>query len=440
MALNVVFAGETGHGKSSLVNIVVGRKVSKVSPDAQAGTNETQPFVAFQDSTMYRIWDTPGFNSGAGSTVSPKKALGSLFKELLSKDGVHLLVYCLRVRSAVNMGHYRVYKSILSCICDVNVPIVAVVTHADEMLEPLQDDWNVHKGYEMKFANHICLSTLRDEMYPATLGRRLSTTKSIWRLIQGHVRRTPLSLPREMNVVLFGGAEAGKGSVIDLIAGEPKVEVSQGTLSNASGSRGYRIDIGPYRFRLWDTTDLNQPDVRADEFMAAIDQASRLIRSLTDAGGINLLLFCVRKDTLSPRIQANYRLFYEVLCDKEVPIGLVITHLEHEDNMEDYWTKISESLKQWDVVTIGHACVTTSPSYPEKCQISKVVVQGLLTYCDCSGRYTMPADPWLKRLKSSLSQRFHAGESLASTLKRRCGLAPEIAERLAVRLMPRQDA
>ncbi|KAG6328712.1 hypothetical protein ID866_10377 [Astraeus odoratus] len=436
MALNVIFVGETGHGKSSLVNLVVGRKVSKVSPDALAGTSETQRFVAFQNSQMYRFWDTPGFNGGTGSTVSAKKALGSLFKELLSKDGVHLVVYCLRFKTAVTIGHCRVYKSILSCFCDVHVPIIAVVTHADQMRPPLQRDWNVHEGYEMKFANHICLSTSRDEAHPATPGGRRSATESIRKLIQDHVRRTPLPLPREMNVVLFGEAGAGKSSVIDLIAGEPKVEASQGTLSNASDSRGYRIDIGPYRFRLWDTTGLNQPDVSADEFIAAIDQASRLIRNLTDAGGINLLLLCVRKDAFSPRIQANYRLFYEVLCDKEVPIGLVITHLEHENNMEDYWTKISESLKQWEVVTIGHACVTASPSYPEKYQISKVVVQGLLTDCDCSGKYTMPADPWLKRLKSRLSQRIHAGESLASTLKRRCGLAPGIAEQLAVRLTP----
>lgn len=91
----------------------------------------------------------------------------------------------------------------------------------------------------------------------------------------------------------------------------------------------------------------------------AIAKLYKLLLRLED--GVSLLVFCVR-----PRVQGstriNWTLFYEIICQKKVPIVIVVTGLENEDSMDSWW----DNDENWDefckreLQPVGHACITAT--------------------------------------------------------------------------------
>ena len=74
-------------------------------------------------------------------------------------------------------------------------------------------------------------------------------------------------------------------------------------------------------------------------------------------GGVSLLVYVVRDPRLSHSIRKNYELFYEIFCQK-VPIFLVISGLENEEDMEG-WSKRNERAYNEEKMTFdGATCIT----------------------------------------------------------------------------------
>ncbi|KAG2357650.1 hypothetical protein BDR07DRAFT_357030 [Suillus spraguei] len=71
---NIVIFGETGSGKSSLVNLITGRQTAQTSPDATGCTTEItlhEHDVVTQGKTVkVQLFDTPGLDEGPHGTVS----------------------------------------------------------------------------------------------------------------------------------------------------------------------------------------------------------------------------------------------------------------------------------------------------------------------------------------------------------------------------------
>ncbi|KAG6334233.1 hypothetical protein ID866_4851, partial [Astraeus odoratus] len=423
VAYNIIFAGESGSGKSSLINLLVEQEVSKTSNDAVGVTDKRERYIAIQesdvdllniqnidsrDTDVYRLWDTPGFNEGTQGTVSPHKAtktLKSLTKELSSGDGVHLLVFCCRFRKRITGDLRIVYHAVVSSIHCNNVPVVAAVTHADEMLESPEVWWEKtrlereQKG--MAFRGYKCVSTLKDGDFPVALGRRKKARDDMWQLIKTHAipLSTLVSQPdlTRVNIILFGQTGVGKSSVVNLVAGRHVADVSSDVTGCTMKSTEYQFIVGAHHFRIWDTIGLEEPKIGANAYFSTILKALQLIRMVAAAGGVNLLLFCLRGNRLTSTVQSNYRLFYEMFCAKKVPVGLVITHLEREGNMEDWWSRNENVINTYGMKNIGHACVTglADSGAPEKYALSRAAIYGLLTDCDRLGMYTMPPENWL---------------------------------------------
>lgn len=177
VAYNIVFAGETGVGKSSLINMLFDLEVSPTSNDVLGVTGRRKRFIAVQDSDVYR---------------QAIKELESLFKELESADGVHLLIFCFRFTEYFTNGLQRVYESVIASIHGIQVPIVAAVTHAEKMKQIPEDWWSAtepqRKQKGLIFADCACVSTLEDEDYPPTPGRRKKARSDMWRLIGRHAK------------------------------------------------------------------------------------------------------------------------------------------------------------------------------------------------------------------------------------------------------------
>ncbi|KAI6032791.1 P-loop containing nucleoside triphosphate hydrolase protein [Pisolithus orientalis] len=244
--------------------------------------------------------------------------------------------------------------------------------------------------------------------------------------------------PNTLNIILFGETGVGKSSVINLIAGRQVAKVSPDADGCTMNSTDYEFTVGSRTITIWDTVGLEEPQMGVNGYYAAIVKAFNLIQKLSRAGGVDLLLFCIRGNRITATTQSNYRLFYEVLCDKRVPIALVVTHLEREYRMEDWWGRNEGNIERYGIRSAGHACVTGITDKEEKFRESREAISRLLSQHDSRGRFAMPPEPWLTRLlqhlASLVSTNSSWGKDFSRVLTKRCGLDVETAHRLAAQL------
>ncbi|KAG1844177.1 P-loop containing nucleoside triphosphate hydrolase protein [Suillus subalutaceus] len=165
---NVVIFGETGAGKSSLINLVTKKHTAPTSNDTTGCTTQTNGYDLSIESIpsnllKVKLFDTPGLDEGSEGAVPDKEAQQVLKKLLRSlRDDVHLLMYCVRgVRARKAL--YRNYNLIRSEVKG-RVPIVLVVTCLEEQ-EPDMEDWwknneRILSDFGMTFDGHACVTTM----------------------------------------------------------------------------------------------------------------------------------------------------------------------------------------------------------------------------------------------------------------------------------------
>jgi hypothetical protein len=56
----------------------------------------------------------------------------------------------------------------------------------------------------------------------------------------------------------------------------------------------------------------------------------------------------------------NWTLFCNIICQSRVPILLVITQRENEENMDDWWTRNEEHFTRNEMCPNGVACITAT--------------------------------------------------------------------------------
>ena len=134
---NIIIFGESGSGKSSLVNMIVGKDVAKISDSPEGTTFQTDVYPATIADTTFNIYDTAGLNEGDQGRVPHLMAVQKLYTLIRQLDGVSLLIYCMppRVKENASANWILFHK----VICQENVPIVAVVTGLENYNDP--DDW-----------------------------------------------------------------------------------------------------------------------------------------------------------------------------------------------------------------------------------------------------------------------------------------------------------
>jgi GTP-binding protein EngB required for normal cell division len=134
---NIILFGEAGSGKSSLVNMIVGKDVAKTSDSADGTTFKNDVYAATIADTTFNIYDTVGLNEGDQGRVPHWKAVQQLYTLIRQLDGVSLLIYCMRPRVKENAkANWILFHKV---ICQKKVPIVAVVTGLENRDDP--DDW-----------------------------------------------------------------------------------------------------------------------------------------------------------------------------------------------------------------------------------------------------------------------------------------------------------
>lgn len=221
------------------------------------------------------------------------------------------------------------------------------------------------------------------------------------------------------NVILFGETGSGKSSVVNLLAGKEVAQTSPDIDGCTKACHPYSLVVSGISYTIWDTVGLDEPMIGDTGYLRAIEQVCKLVRDLTKAGGVDLLLFCHRQGRITTITQKNYALLYEVACRKSVPVAVVITHLEQEKRMEDWWDQNADIFEQRGVMFCGHACVTTLPD-DSKNQESKEAIERVLKIVDGNERYRMPAE----------SESGVNGKDLIRILRERCGLREHAVQRV----------
>ncbi|KIJ67565.1 hypothetical protein HYDPIDRAFT_25999 [Hydnomerulius pinastri MD-312] len=171
---NVVIFGDSGVGKSSLINMLAGHRAAKTSSSVIGCTFQSSHFRININGELFNIWDTAGLDEGTRGRVPAEQAernLTKLLRDLGGANGIHLLVYCVRGAS-VRKALTRNYTIFYSAICRKKVPIVVVVTGLEN--EPVEmDDWWT-KGekdfarFKMRFDDHACVTTLDSQKVAGT--------------------------------------------------------------------------------------------------------------------------------------------------------------------------------------------------------------------------------------------------------------------------------
>ncbi|KIJ58061.1 hypothetical protein HYDPIDRAFT_44651 [Hydnomerulius pinastri MD-312] len=268
-------------------------------------------------------------------------------------------------------------------------------------------------------------------------------------VFEGERPAMPVKKPK--NVILFGETGVGKSSVINLMAGYDVAKSSPDLQGCTLEAHEYAFTLGAMHIRVFDTVGLEEPEMGVNTYFGAIDKAHQLITSLHAAGGIDLLLYCVRGARVTATMQKNYRLFYEFLCDKKVPLALVITHLENEEvSMEDWWVRNEQTFKKYGIEPVAHACITAAPArverYAARRQESQNSMQMMMlnTLGARNLRYDQETGNWLftllYRLRSFLKKKeTPKKKDLAKALERRCAVDRNEAQRLADMLTKDRD-
>lgn len=475
---NIVIFGQTGAGKSSLVNLIVGPETALASCDAEGCTAETKEYlcdlVIHSKTLKAKFFDTAGLGEGSKGKVPDKKArtlLKDLLRRLMEQDDIHLLMHCVDGKKQGTEAIKALCRNYRLCTSEVKkrVPIVLVVTHLED-LEPEMEKWwknneRFISEHSMTFTGHACITTLTDG---ATFeGRHDQSYFDVCKLIEecrtrdGPRRNGPKrnlcgkrkrTAPQRIgpktnehkNIVLFGEMGADKNLLVNLMAGKEVSVASPDLQCCTMHWEDYNISFGDKTYKVFDTIGLEEPQLGMREYLESVDSAYRFIKELDRQGGIDLLLFCIRPCRINATLYSNYKLFHDYLCEGNVPIVLVITHLEKE--MEDWWERVQRKFEYYGIRVAGHACIFAADGLdgPYKTRDDEVMIRHLVEKFTANEQ--KPA--WIggenlfvtlmRKLKEPPAGNLRVkGVSIIPRLMKRCDTSRRVARKLAY--MIKQD-
>ena len=128
--VNIIVFGETGVGKSSVINLIIGEKRAHTSNDVLGCTFKHERYGIELQGVPFALWDTTGLDEGSEGTVPADIAennLSLLMEELARTGGIHLVIYCIR-GSRLTRALKHNYDLFYVAICRRKVSVALVVT------------------------------------------------------------------------------------------------------------------------------------------------------------------------------------------------------------------------------------------------------------------------------------------------------------------------
>ncbi|KIK92119.1 hypothetical protein PAXRUDRAFT_830262 [Paxillus rubicundulus Ve08.2h10] len=221
-----------------------------------------------------------------------------------------------------------------------------------------------------------------------------------------------------------------------MLAGEDVADIASTSTGCTFQSRSYRVMVAGSSFTIFDTAGLNEGDPRTIEKFNAVRQLYKLITSID--GGVSLLLFCMRAPRIKESNIQNWRLFHEIICAEKVPIAIIITGLENEGSMDNWWVGNRDNFEHQGMRPAGHACITATRGkekggqylFAEEYAESKEKVQKLIMKCALRKPWTVPKIQWFAETGILCFKKEIMGKEIFEMMQK-CGMSEEDAKELA---------
>ncbi|KAG1840227.1 kinase-like domain-containing protein [Suillus tomentosus] len=204
--LNVLLFGETGVGKSAIINLIMGRDVAQTSPDAPTCTLQHTSYQVSLADRQFKLWEVSSIASmGFFRALFTKWRLKKSFKKLCRDDGVYLLLYCLRGSRALRAltKDYKFFTDIVGSTATVasGVRVAAVVTWLEDYPKDMDVWWTKNKDnlerLGMRFSAHACITSLPDDpTYSPAMRARRQRSEQVIRCLIYESYRTGTETPR----------------------------------------------------------------------------------------------------------------------------------------------------------------------------------------------------------------------------------------------------
>ena len=141
-----------------------------------------------------------------------------------------------------------------------------------------------------------------------------------------------------------------------MILGGDRAKVTDGHVTQTLWSAVYRAEIQGTTYDLHDTMGLQYSSDTIDDNAKALGNLYCLVTDLSNSGGVNLIVFVMKRGKFMRTLHRNYTLFHHGFCDSKVPIVIIVTGCEDvESTMDIWWNKPLFTLS--GMLFAHHACM-----------------------------------------------------------------------------------
>ncbi|KAF8546562.1 hypothetical protein OG21DRAFT_1397550, partial [Imleria badia] len=166
----------------------------------------------------------------------------------------------------------------------------------------------------------------------------------------------------QRNIVFFGEVATGKSSAINLLL-EPgtSARVSDDSRSCTRTSTRYETTLNGTKCNLWDTRGLGEGrSFLQDLFGGGSEkELKKFLKERHHNHEIDLLVYCVRGSRATEASMKYYNNFCAITRRLVAPVAIMVTRLEREKDMEDWWSRNSSRFKELEMEFDDHVCITT---------------------------------------------------------------------------------
>jgi len=200
----ILVIGQTGAGKSSLVNLLAGKKVAKVSDGAKGCTFQFETYQVDCNGEIFELIDTVGLNEGSAGTVKPKEAMKMLIKFIKgNKRGFSCILFVMpkgRITDSFEKNHMLFYQTLLHG----ETPSILFLGHCesdDPMDTWIKNEENKAALMPYNFSDIVC-GTAREGGRFAQLVEPLrnETRAHLWESIIEHMLQVPRPIEPTMHL------------------------------------------------------------------------------------------------------------------------------------------------------------------------------------------------------------------------------------------------
>ncbi|KAG0707122.1 kinase-like domain-containing protein [Suillus ampliporus] len=229
---------------------------------------------------------------------------------------------------------------------------------------------------------HSSIATGRRIPSASALSSEVSTAE----VANSNVPTVLVSPPsREYTIAIVGAIGSGKSSLVNLLSGTPVARTSNDVGRCTTKWKDYPTSFRGTAYKVFDTVGFASGNCTPLEYKERIGgmekYAKQQIRAIREQAGIDLVLLCVpSRNFYVETVMNDYRRIQGELGGSQVPVVLVVTHLDEPFTIESWWSKNSPVFRDQMRSIADHICITSIHArYLE--QSREHIFQTIAHYC-----------------------------------------------------------